>query len=425
MVSPAAARLLTHDAGALMTRLEQVKPFALHMPMVGAAAPAVAARQQIEIFLESAKHRLTGMLSELLAWLNGPGGKAAEDHVAQRRFTVVRLQFQKLLTQFDLFADVLTQRSEHEFGVWLAGLDVLADDALAISQAPYRSPPLLCYLDRGIGAAIRRARTRLPGGGLNPVAIIRVPRERMVGSSVGGSLVHEVGHQGAALLGLVDSLRPALQAKHEATGRRQSAWKLWERWISEIVADYWSVAQLGIGATYGMIGVVALPRAFIFRLSLDDPHPPPWVRVRLSATLGRTLYPDPQWDDLLRVWSRLYPPGGLDPRIREVFRDVEQSIPDFVALLVSHRPAALRGRSLREIFPLADRQPKTLRSLAMKTKLSARRLTRLKPTAALAVLGQARADSQISPEDEARVAGDLLRTWAIQRQFAKHCGCSH
>ncbi len=48
------------------------------------------------------------------------------------------------------------------------------------------------------GAAIRRARTRLPGGGDNPVAIIRVPRERMVGSGIASSLVHEVGHQAAA-----------------------------------------------------------------------------------------------------------------------------------------------------------------------------------------------------------------------------------
>ena len=60
----------------------------------------------------------------------------------------------------------------------------------------------MCYLDRGHGAAIRRARARLPGGGMSPVAIIRVPRERMVGAGIASSLVHEVGHQAAALLDL-------------------------------------------------------------------------------------------------------------------------------------------------------------------------------------------------------------------------------
>ena len=325
-----------------MTRLDQVKPFALHIPMVAAAAPSLAARQRIEALLDLARRQLRGLLSEFQAWLAGPQGRAAPDWLAQRRFTVVRLRFQKLLTQFDLFADALTQRSEHEFGVWLGGLDALAVDGLAIPGAPYKPPQLLCYLDRGIGAAIRRARTRLPGGGENPVAIIRVPRERMVGTGVAGSLIHEVGHQGAALLGLVDSLRPVLKRAHAATGLRQSPWQLWERWISEIVADYWSVGMLGIGATYGMVGVVALPRAFIFRLALDDPHPPPWVRVRLSAAMGAALYPDPQWARLAALWARLYPPTGLEPEKARLFQDVDRTMPAFVSTLLAHRP---RGAS--------------------------------------------------------------------------------
>ena len=141
--------------------------------------------------------------------------------------------------------------------------------------------------------------------------------------------------------------------------------------------------------------------------------------------MGRALYPDPQWDDLMRLWSRLYPSSGLDPGVGEIYRDVEQSIPDFVDLLIRHQAAALRGRSLGEIFPLAARQPRKLRSLALRTKLSARRLASLEPSAALAVLGQARADGRIPPDAETAVAGDLLKTWAIQRQFAKRCGCSH
>ena len=85
------------------------------------------------------------------------------------------------------------------------------------------------------------------------------------------------------------------------------AWQLYERWISEIAADFWSVARVGIGSTMGLIGVVSLPRAFVFRLSLDDPHPFPWIRVMLSARIGSALYPDPQWERLAAVWSALYP----------------------------------------------------------------------------------------------------------------------
>src|SRR4029453_15356896 len=149
------------------------------------------------------------------------------------------------------FNNVITQRSESETGVWLSGLDVVSADALAL-PGYYAAPPVICYLDRGVGAAIRRARTRLPGGGENPVAIIRVPRERMVGSGIASSLIHEVGHQGAALLKLVPSWRLVFQARQRESDQ-PLVWQLWERWISEIVADLWSVARVGIASTLGLI----------------------------------------------------------------------------------------------------------------------------------------------------------------------------
>ncbi len=56
---------------------------------------------------------------------------------------------------------------------------------------------------------------------------MRIPRERMVGAATGSSLVHEVGHQVSALLGLVPSLRPVLRAL--GRGRGDPAWRLRER----------------------------------------------------------------------------------------------------------------------------------------------------------------------------------------------------
>ena len=47
---------------------------------------------------------------------------------AQRRFSFIRLRFNAVLAQFDIFSDVVTQRSESRTGVWLAGLDVVLND---------------------------------------------------------------------------------------------------------------------------------------------------------------------------------------------------------------------------------------------------------------------------------------------------------
>jgi hypothetical protein len=411
-LSPA-TRLLDQEARALLTRLDRLRPYALHMPMVPAAAVSPAAQAAIEGHMVRGRRRLRALVHDFRRWLHGEG-RRAEPAEAQRRLTLLRLRFNNVITQFEIFADVLTQRSEHQTGVWVAGLDDVAADGLEL-PGYYRAPPVVCYLDRGSGAAIRRARSRLPGGEANPVAVIRVPRERMVGSGIASSLLHEVGHQAAALLDLVNSLRPALQAvQRQRAGTERLAWLLWERWASEIVADLWAVAKLGIGATLGLLAVVSLPRAFVFRADWEDPHPIPWVRVRLSAALGRALYPHPQWDALARLWAALYPPDGLSPPRRLLLEALEATLPSFVAMLLGHRPARLRGRSLYEALADESRRPDRLAASYRAWGVSPDGLRAAPPTLAFAVIGQARADGRITPEEESHLLADLLTYWALR-----------
>lgn len=414
IASSLASWMLAQEARALLTRLERVKPFALLETMVPAAAVSPAAQTAIERYLAHGRREMRALVLEYLRWLHGPAGRRASPADVQRRFTFLRLRFNTVLDQFDIFADVLTQRGEHETGVWMSGLDVVAADALALPGRFFEAPPVICYLDRGHGAAIRRARTRLPGGGENPVAIVRVPRERMVGSGIASSLVHEVGHQAAALLDLINPLRPVLQGLQRSGGREQIIWNLWERWISEIVPDFWSVAKVGIASTLGLIGVVSLPRAFVFRLNLDDPHPISWIRVKLSCAMGRALYPHPQWDALAALWESFYPTAGLDEERRWLLARLEASMPGFVTLLINHRPKALRGASLIEVLPLEERQPTRLTAYWRSWRTSPARMRTAPPTLAFAVIGQARADGVISPEEESRILADLLTYWALR-----------
>lgn len=399
----------------MLTRLARVKPFALLMPSVPAAAVSVPAQSAIERYLASGRRELRGRLAEFLRWIRRPENSAASAADLQRKFTFLRLRFNVVLNHFDIFADVLTQRAEHETGIFCGGLDVVAVDALAVPNVRFPEfPPVICYLVRDPGAAIRRARTRLPGGGENPVAVIRVPRERMVSSGVASSLVHEVGHQGAALLHLVESLRLALHTKQRLGGADQVAWRLWERWISEIVADLWSVSRVGIASTLGLIGVVSLPRAFVFRINGEDPHPPPWMRVRLSCVLGNALYPHPQWERLSQLWESLYPLSEAAEKQRVVFALLERTKHAFADVLLQHRPASLGGRSLYEVFRAPERQPAQLARLFSRWKHSPEAMRDNPPTLVFAAIGQARADGTISPEDESRTLAYLLTYWALR-----------
>ena len=410
-----ATDFLNYEAQALLNRLDRVRPFALNQVMAPAASVSRNAQLAIERYLAQGRQELRERITGYRHWLLSDTGRQAGLVEAQRRFTVLRLRFNKVLTQFDLFADALMQRSERDSGIWLSGLDVLAADALSLPGF-YENPPVVCYLDRGVGAAIRRARTRLPGGGENPVAIIRVPRERMVGNGVASSLVHEVGHQAAALLGLVASLRTVLQARlARATARERPVWQCYERWISEIIADFWSVARVGVTSTTGLIGVVSLPRAFVFRMHLDDPHPFPWIRVKLSCALGRTLYPHPQWNRLAALWEGFYPTVGLEDKKRSLLQGLEQSLDEFVDLLLNHRPAALRGKSLIEVMDLPRRQPKQLHTLHQRWLKQPLDMYRASPTLVFATLGQQRTNGSISPDEESETLAKLLDHWALQR----------
>lgn len=418
-LSPFAASTIALEARALLTRLARLQPFALVMPMVGAARVSAAASAAIERYLRRRRRELRTQVRAFLGWLQSPQGRGSTAMEAQRRFSFLKLRFNATITQFDIFSDALAGRAEIGNGVWLGGLDAAAEDALALEPRRYASPPVVTYLDRGHGAAIRRARTRLPGGGDNPVAVVRLPRERMIGSGIASSLVHETGHQAAALLDLLPSLRLELSARRRwSSGEDGIAWQLWERWISEIAADFWAVAKVGVAATQGLMNVVSLPRAFVFRIDREDPHPFPWIRVKLSAAAGDLLYADSQWKLLAALWDSFYPTTPLDPGRTAIVEALERTMPEFVRMLAGHRVAALGGLALAQAFNLVERRPERLRRIWRTSGSGATTLQSLAPTLAFAVIGQAKQDRRLSPERESRLLAELLTHWGLRRAMA-------
>ena len=408
---PSAAWLLEQEARALLTRLALVKPFVVHETCLPAAALSPEAVWGIEQHLIAGRRDVHAAAQAFIRWIRAAGAHAPAAE-QQRQFWLLRLRFQDVLSQFDLFDEVVTQRSETDDGVLLSGLDVAAAEALLLPGRPFEGPPVVCSLHRGFGGSIRRARTRLPGGGDNPVALIRIPRERMIGYGVASSLVHEVGHQGAALLGLVESLRAHLRRIRPARQLRP-AWALWNRWISEIVADYWAIGKIGIGSTLGLIELSSLPRGFVFRPPDEDPHPMPWLRLPLSCAIGDRLYPDPQWGQLASTWQAMYPLSGVHPEIAKTIDQLRTTMPDFITVLVNHRPAQLHGRSLGEVLRSPYLQREALLRRFSGWKADPSRMALAPPTLAFAVLGQARASGRLTPERESQVLRRLIITWAV------------
>ena len=105
------------------------------------------------------------------------------------------------------------------------------------------------------------------------------------------------------------------------------------------------------------MGVVSLPRVFVFRMNVNDPHPIPWICVKLSAAIGEALYPHPQWRRVSATWDAFYPLAGLTPDALSLIEQLLATMPSLVALLINHRPRSLRGRSLQEVMNTAERHP--------------------------------------------------------------------
>ena len=416
MRTVADTRFLVNETLALFSRLQTVRSFSLSTPMVLAAAVSAPAQSAINAHLAHVAFDLRRKLLEFVRWLKSPESRRFSAAKTQARYVLLKLRFNNLLDQVDIFGVVLGQRSEHGTGTWVAGLDVLAEDALTLAGNYYVPPPIICFLERGHGAAIRRARTRLPGGDLSPVGVIQIPRERMIGSGIASSLIHEVGHQGSELLDLTSSIRAALEQRI-ADNPPEAAlpWQLLSRWLNEILSDCWAIGHLGITAAYGLRSVVSLPTYFVFRIGTDGPHPFPWIRVKISLALGQALYPHPQWAALSRQWNDLYPVAELSVDKQALIGRLEAVLPAFAVLVLGHRPPSLRGQRVADIFPTAGRRPEDLRAHYIAWQQHPLQREQVAPSLVFAVVGQAKADGRISTNDEVSILSHMLERWALNR----------
>lgn len=401
---------IIRETQTLLAKLSDLQPLSQQIPMVAIAHPHLALAA-IEVHLKRQHQTVRSELTRFLATLTGASVDSMDPSVCQRQLTFHRLRFLGLLTQYDIFSDALTQRSERSLGILLTGLEVLARDAIQLPNHRFPVPPVLCYVDRGAGASIRRARTRLPGGSENPVAIIQVPRERLISSGIASSLVHEVGHQASAILDLVTLTKRTIMIDRAVPISERNR-ILWQSWMSEILADLWAVAKVGITAAQGIMSVLTLPPAFVFRTSPADPHPFPWIRVKLVCVMGNALYPHTQWAHLSRLWESLYPLTAVAEDHRTAIRSLESELPTIADFLLRQRPSSVRGKLLGEALYDPSIRPSALSMLWRRLKHDRAGWREITPARAFALIGYARMRNELDAREEARLFNCLLLHWA-------------
>jgi hypothetical protein len=222
---------------------------------------------------------------------------------AAARVQLFRRRYTRVEATLDFFGDAVNSRTNPTLRAALQSLDRLATASMATVLTPLGKPvpPVLTYVDKGLGASILRAGIRLwAPGSVNPVAAIKIVRHNLYRPT---SLFHETGHQVAALTGWTEALSAGLGASLADDPQLRA---MWQPWASEIAADVFAFAHTGyaaVAALYDVVGDVDT----IHRWPLGDPHPVGWLRTLLGVAMCRNVFGPGPWDMFERAVVTAHP----------------------------------------------------------------------------------------------------------------------
>lgn len=290
-------------------------------------------------------------------------GATTEDDLTRLRDRVLDLRqaYVRAETVVDFFGDAVGTRTNPRLAELLRGLDLLAVDAMDRVLGPLGLPvpPVLVYLDKGLGASILRAGVRLWDASLSPAAAIKITRHNLLRPT---SLIHECGHQIAHMTNWIDELAAAL---HQALAQASPiAAEAWRGWASEVAADVVAFVLTGYAAVPALADVVDGTTAAVYRMPPGDPHPMGLLRVTLNAALCRSWFGSGPWDALARTWLHRHPVHAAAAESALVARATLPLLPEIVRVCTEQPMRAFGGRPLAALVDPRRVAPAELRRLA-------------------------------------------------------------
>jgi hypothetical protein len=286
---------------------------------------------------------------------------ATELAAVQRELLAFRSRYARAEHTADFYGDAINTRTNEKLGAYLRGCDAIAQRAMepVLAAASQRVPPVLTWVDRGMGASILKAGLRLwDGRTTSSVAAIKIVRHNLQRPT---ALVHEAGHQVAQAIGWNEQLARGLQRALAAHGSGLAS--AWAGWASEIAADVFAFVHTGYAAVAALHDVLAGERDWVTALVPGDPHPISYLRILLGVALCRHAYGSGPWDDLAAAWCARYPLDGADAASVALIRASRPLLPQIAATVLDLRLRALGNRPIVAIVDPARVAPAALASL--------------------------------------------------------------
>ncbi|MGE2713773.1 hypothetical protein ACQI4L_06940 [Mycolicibacterium litorale] len=285
-----------------------------------------------------------------------------ELELVRRHVVRFRRRFLRVETGLEFYGDAVNDRSSPKLGALLSACDILAGRALDSILTPLGKPvpPVLTYVDKGLGASIMRAGLRLwDGRTLSAAAAIKLTRHNLNGRPT--ALLHEAGHQIAFTLGWNDELAEVL--RRELRDDPELA-TVWSGWSSEIAGDCVGFVYAGYAAVAALHDVIAGEAVGVYAMRPFDPHPIAHLRVLLGTAMATRFFGEGPWTDLSKAWLVAHPVARAPGDVRSLIERSLPRLPRIAEICLLEPMRAFAARPLTALVDPMRVRPDALAALA-------------------------------------------------------------
>jgi hypothetical protein len=275
---------------------------------------------------------------------------------------LIRLRERYLKTEetIHFYTVAINSRTTPGIAALLRACDILCMKSMQDLLKPLGkdTPPVLTYVDKGVGASILKAGLRLWDGNMSPVAAIKITQHNLFRPT---AIIHETGHQVAHILNWNEELAIALSNK--VTNHSKIVGVAFSGWASEIAADAFAFVHAGFASVAALHDVVSGSPQAVFAYHQHDPHPISYLRVLMNIEMCRQFYGYGPWDDLEASFKNDYDINLVNFPSVGLIKICATALPDVVRLILKTPFHCFGNRPLTQIIPPEKVSPRALEKL--------------------------------------------------------------
>jgi len=278
----------------------------------------------------------------------------------KRGLIQLRDRYLKVEETIHFYTVAINSRTTPNIAALLRACDILCMRSMQELLKPLgkEAPPVLTYVDKGVGASILKAGLRLWDGNISPVAAIKITQHNLFRPT---AIIHETGHQVAHIINWNEELAVALN--NQLVNHSKIVGAAFSGWASEIAADAFAFVHTGFASVAALHDVVSGSPQAVFAYHQHDPHPVCYIRVLLSIEMCRQFYGAGPWDELEVAFKNDYDIDLVNFSSVGLIRLCVAALPDAVHLILKFPYHCFGNKSLSQIIPPDRASPQSLKKL--------------------------------------------------------------